>query len=93
MDYDFTNLVNNVIIPQTEPSDIIGIEYLKSVVTWFYLPNSHIDDLIISHRSGAFICIILVEGLVFVGTGSSKIEDKEYVERNIERLKAHEGFT
>jgi hypothetical protein len=92
MDYDFTNLVNNVIIPQTEPNDIIGIEYLKSVVTWFYLPYSRIDDLIISYRSGAFRCIILLEGLIFVGTGSSKIKDKQYVERNIERLKAHEGF-
>ena len=93
MNHDVTNLVNNVILPQTEPDDIIGIEYIKYVSVWIYLPEIQVGELVSLYKAGAFHSLILIEGTVFAGTGSSKVEDIRYVERNIKRIKTHEIFT
>ena len=93
MNHDVTNLVNNVILPQTEPDDIIGIEYIKYVSVWIYLPEIQVGELVSLYKAGAFHALILIEETVFAGTGSSKVEDIRYVERNIKRIKTHEIFT
>ena len=93
MTHNVTNLVNSVILPQTEPDDIIGIENIKNVDVWSYLPNIQVVELTTLFKAGAFHSLILIEGAVFAGTGCSKVEDISYVERNIKRIKAHEIFT
>lgn len=93
MSHDVTNLVNNVILSQTEHDNIIGIEYIKYVSVWIYLPEIQVGELVSLYKAGAFHSLILIEGTVFAGTGSSKVEDIRYVERNIQRIKTHEIFT
>lgn len=93
MNHDVTNLVNNVILPQTEPDDIIGIEDIKNVNVWSYLPNIQVCELTTLFKSGALQSLILIEGAIFAGTGCLKAREMSYVERNIKRIKAHEIFT
>ena len=91
MGYDVTNLVNNVILPQAEPNDIIGMEYIKYVTIWSYLPTLEVMNLAIGYRTGAFLSIILLEGQVFIGTGSNYARGIRDVKRIAERIEAHES--
>ena len=92
MQYNVTSLVNNVILPQTEPSDILGLERIQDVVSWIMLPTADPMNLAVAFAIGAIPTIIIIEGSTFIGTSYNKIGDNVDVKGIEQRLKANAGF-
>ena len=86
--YNVTSLVNNIIIPETEPSDIIGIDSLKDVEHWIIVPNGYHIDLSFAYKIGNILSLILIEDVIFVGTDSNHRGELD-VENIAKRIKAH----
>ena len=94
MSFNVTELVNNVVLPQVESSDIIGLERINEVMTWLYLPYSEPLHLAIGYSCGAILSILLTEGCSFVGIADNNTNGvEEDVKRITERIKTHPSFT
>lgn len=91
MPYNVTSLVNNIVLPATEPSDIIGIDRLKDVVNWILIPNADPMNLAVAYSTGGVASLILVEDVIFVGTVQAQRDDID-VRTIAKRIEAHRGF-
>jgi hypothetical protein len=91
MHFDVTSLVNNVILPSCESTDIIGLEYLQEVTLWLYIPDCEARNLAIGYVAGSILSIILIESQVFIGM-NTVIRKGLNVNRITERIESHEGF-
>lgn len=68
MPHDVTSLVNNIILPQTEPSDIIGIHNIHEVSHWMVVENTNAVNLATAYSTGGISTMILIEEIIFIGT-------------------------
>jgi hypothetical protein len=87
-----TSLVHNIILPCTEPDDIIGLENIQGVNHWMIAPESDPHYLSVGLSTGGILTIILCEGNVFVGTATIPRGDID-VKGITERIRAYTDFT
>ena len=85
--YNVTSLVNSIILPTTEPSDIIGLLAINQVSEWYLAPEMQSSDAAQLHEWGIIPTIIMTEGCTFYGMEHSKGANTN-VKRVTERLEA-----
>jgi hypothetical protein len=90
--YNVTSLVNNIILPNTEPDDIIGSNNLSELTSWVIVTSVDADCIAHAYSVGSVSSIILIEGQTLLGFPAPKKATID-VKGIAERIRAYQNIT
>lgn len=66
---NITELVNDMILPSIESSDIVGLANISNVCEWYLIKDVSPALVATLHDAGVFPTLLLASGLLIAGSG------------------------